>query len=628
LGATKFGGIEDVEIGPDGFVYFTEKNLGDIWRFKDNGSTISNLEKYVTPANFQIVTDQGLVTEPYLTGNDNLAFDSEGNLWVLQDGGFDHIWVVRPGHTAANPKVELFATTPTGCEPTGITFSPDYKYLFISMQNPSSTNTASQLDAAGVSHVWNASTSLVIARREDLGAEAQVPAVELGENIYRCDGETVRLKFADKNALNIWSTRTDNGSTAQFVSNDSVLRINKTSMVYLTSIGNNGLTKTDSVKVTFNELPVVDLGPDITVCPGQQVTLNAGTFSSYLWQDTRTTSQNYVVDRPGLYWVTVTSPSGCSASDTILITAETGTAPNLGNDLAICQGSTAVLSPGGGFASYKWNTGDSSSTLVVTQAGKYRVVTTNQRGCEAADEINITFLPKPDLGPNLSTCGDDNVILNAGPGYRSYEWSNQSRSQTSIARKPGTYWVRVMDDQGCIQIDSIEVRLLPAPIVQLGRDTIINEGQSITLDAGQGTRYLWSNGEQSRTITVSESGYYSVVVTNGTGCEGTDQISVLVAPVAGVDKNFNTSKFEIRLQPNPFEKAMTIMLTLKKPAEYSLEIFDLSGRQVSSVASGHGTAGTMEFIVNGDDLDSESGFFLLKLTVDGKPSLFKLMRKQ
>jgi Fibronectin type III domain/Bacterial protein of unknown function (DUF839) len=89
---------------------------------------------------------------------------------VLQDGSSNHIWVVGPTHTAATPAVKLFATTPTGSEPTGITFSPDYRYLFMSFQHPSTANTATQTDAAGSTVVFNTHTTIVIARREFLGA--------------------------------------------------------------------------------------------------------------------------------------------------------------------------------------------------------------------------------------------------------------------------------------------------------------------------------------------------------------------------------------------------------------------------------------------------------------------------
>jgi hypothetical protein len=88
---------------------------------------------------------------------------------VLQDGSRNHIWLVKPCHTQAAPAVELFATTPAGSEPTGMTLSPDEKFMFVSIQGPSSTNTLATTDAAGQSIVFNKATTLVIARKENLG---------------------------------------------------------------------------------------------------------------------------------------------------------------------------------------------------------------------------------------------------------------------------------------------------------------------------------------------------------------------------------------------------------------------------------------------------------------------------
>jgi hypothetical protein len=111
--------------------------------------------------------------EPWGRGNDNLAFDGEGNLWVCQDAivasDRNHIWVIGPAHTQASPQVRVFATTPVRCEPTGITFTPDYKFMFISFMGPNGSNSASQTDAAGINVVFNTHTTVVIARAENLG---------------------------------------------------------------------------------------------------------------------------------------------------------------------------------------------------------------------------------------------------------------------------------------------------------------------------------------------------------------------------------------------------------------------------------------------------------------------------
>lgn len=149
LGGTNFNGVEDCEINSiDGKIYFTAKGTGRTYRFTDNGNNVTAFETFVGGMDYTIATTQGDYSIPWGGGNDNLTFDGEGNLWVLQDGDNNYIWVVRPDHTQSNPHVDLFASVPAGSEPTGLTFTPDFKYGFFSIQHPSST-TAPQQDATG-----------------------------------------------------------------------------------------------------------------------------------------------------------------------------------------------------------------------------------------------------------------------------------------------------------------------------------------------------------------------------------------------------------------------------------------------------------------------------------------------
>lgn len=174
LGATVFNGIEDVEVGPDGWVYFAVKGENQVYRFIDdnplNGTTVSVMETFVGNTDYTIDYNGGSKTIAWGNGNDNLAFDNDSNLWVLQDGGNNHIWVVGKNHTQQNPDVRVFANTPIGSEPTGITFSPDNNFLFMSVQSPVPENNVTfQVDAIGNSIYFNKSITLVIARKENLG---------------------------------------------------------------------------------------------------------------------------------------------------------------------------------------------------------------------------------------------------------------------------------------------------------------------------------------------------------------------------------------------------------------------------------------------------------------------------
>jgi hypothetical protein len=170
-GGYNFSRAEGIELGPDGKVYFASTTSGRIYRFEDAGNTVTGLEVFVESTAYDVDGSGPAAPEPWGTGADNIAFDGEGNLWVLQDGGKYFMWVVSPTHTAANPAVRLFATMPAGGEPTGISFSPDYKYLFMSVQHPSVTNTSAQTDATGASVVFNTHTTIVIARKEFLGVQ-------------------------------------------------------------------------------------------------------------------------------------------------------------------------------------------------------------------------------------------------------------------------------------------------------------------------------------------------------------------------------------------------------------------------------------------------------------------------
>jgi secreted PhoX family phosphatase len=193
LGGTQLNGVEDVEIGPDGKVYFTSKGNGRVYRFTDNGTTLSNFETYVGGRSYTINYGTGSVSESWGTGNDNLAFDDEGNLWVNQDGGRGHLWVVRNGHTQASPRVELFATTPAGSESTGLTFTPDKKFAFVSFQHPSTSN-QNQVDAAGVTNAFNRAYTVVIARKENLGGSLN--KTQSSEDLVNISNEKIVQKVA------------------------------------------------------------------------------------------------------------------------------------------------------------------------------------------------------------------------------------------------------------------------------------------------------------------------------------------------------------------------------------------------------------------------------------------------
>ncbi|MGB3947863.1 MAG: M43 family zinc metalloprotease, partial [Bacteroidia bacterium] len=86
-----------------------------------------------------------------------------------------------------------------------------------------------------------------------------------------------------------------------------------------------------------------------------------------------------------------------------------------------------------------------------------------------------------------------------------------------------------------IKRDSMFITVLQYPLLELGADTIICQGSSITLNAGNGyTSYLWQDGTSNQTYTVNTPGNYKVTVNTGNSCTTTDSITINLAQPANI----------------------------------------------------------------------------------------------
>jgi gliding motility-associated-like protein len=347
------------------------------------------------------------------------------------------------------------------------------------------------------------------------------PVVDLGNDTAICNGDVLLLDAGNAGATFQWST----GATTQTIAVNSADD-------YAVTVSAVGCSATDSVQLSLIALPVFSLGNDTTLCVGEQLTLDpAYVGASYSWSTTATTQQ-ITVSTTGLYSLTITD-NGCSYSDSVQVTFNPLPVVNLGNDTAICSGSSLVLDASYSGATYLWSTGSTSATIPVSTANSY-AVTVTLSGCTAADTIVVGVLPLPvvNLGPDVVACTGSAVVLDAGSGFSGYQWSEGSSTQQITVTQPGSYSVTVSQN-GCTASDVVQVSFDAALLVDLGADVSICAGESTTLDAqNSGAQFTWSTGETTGQITVSSAGIYSVTVTAGT-CSATDaaQVTVNALPV-------------------------------------------------------------------------------------------------
>ncbi len=165
-----------------------------------------------------------------------------------------------------------------------------------------------------------------------------------------------------------------------------------------------------------------------------------------------------------------------------------------------------------------------------------KVVETNIFGCvgdtvyayvEVTDQFD--FDPFPSV---VEICEGEVHIFEAGSDFVSYLWNDDSDfiTETYATGEPGTYWVQVVDDNGLIASDTVELVVNTLPVVDLGQDTILLAEESIILDAGNdGAFHTWSTGEISPSIQVygtDTPADFWVEVTTTEGCSASDTIFI------------------------------------------------------------------------------------------------------
>ena len=341
------------------------------------------------------------------------------------------------------------------------------------------------------------------------------PTVNLGNDTILCAPSSLTLDAGNSGATYAWST----GDTTQTIS------VNATG-TYSVTVTAGICSTTDSIDVAFLPSPAVNLGNDTTLCAPNTLTLDAGNSgASYLWS-TGATAQTISVNATGNYSVTVTAGS-CSASDDINITIAPTPSVDLGNDTTLCIPNTITLDAGNSGGTYAWSTGAATQTISINATGTYSVTVT-AGSCSATDTIDVTILPPPtaNLGNDTTLCTPNTLLLDAGNSGATYLWSTGATTQTISVSAAGNYSVTVTAGS-CTDSDDINIATAPTPTVDLGSDTTLCAGLSLTLDAANpGNGVLWSNGATSQSITVTSTGLYAVTITTPQGCTGNDEIQV------------------------------------------------------------------------------------------------------
>lgn len=384
-----------------------------------------------------------------------------------------------------------------------------------------------------VTGTTNGCTSAPASINVIVGAPANV---NLGPNFAVCDQTTLNAGAGFMNYL--WNT----GATTQ------TLNVNTTGTYGVVVMNADSCIDSDSVFVTVNITPTVSIVGDTAICPGESTTLTASGGTTYLWTTQGFTTPSITVTPPfnTLYAVQTTSNGCTSAPDSVTVTVGAAASVNLGTGGPVCDGTT--LDAGPGFLSYIWNTSATTQTINVGTSGIYGVVVMNSDSCIASDSVNITVNATQlvDAGNDTTICASDAATFNAAPGgFSSYQWNNGDQTQSTTVSAAGPYIVNTVDVNGCPDADTVQLSVFPVLSGDIGPDSTICDGTTITLDASGfgGVTYAWTPGGQTTSsIQVNSPGTYGVTIDDGNGCIYTDQrvIFVDVPPTLSVSVSDDT----------------------------------------------------------------------------------------
>ncbi len=284
--------------------------------------------------------------------------------------------------------------------------------------------------------------------------------------------------------------------------------------------------------ITVKPLPIINLGNDTIVCGSitQPILLNAGAGSGYTYHwSTGASTQNISVNSGGIYWVHVTSPAGCSSSDTIHISViNVNTVPHV-FDTSLCRANQlpillkAPIIPGSN-NQYYWSNGSIGTTSYAYYAGPvYLSIYVNGGSCIITDIYNVVLdTVRPQIH-SVAFCNSFTPYTVSAGNYANYQWSTGATTYSLAINNPGTYWVKVTSIGGCTSADTFSVSVINPANVHVLRDTIIclpsyYYGYSANAYVSGAQSYLWYDGYTTPIQYFYNSGVYWVDIHFAGGC--------------------------------------------------------------------------------------------------------------
>ncbi|MBL7813663.1 MAG: T9SS type B sorting domain-containing protein [Saprospiraceae bacterium] len=256
------------------------------------------------------------------------------------------------------------------------------------------------------------------------------------------------------------------------------------------------------------------------------------------------------------YGITVRDNNNCFKTDSVTVSSNPALVIQ-GMDFSQLKcngdatGSIVVKATGGtGVYTYRWSTSpmQTADTAKNLTAGRYSVTVTDQNNCTVTKDTTLSEPPRLNATitqfKNVKCKGDANGTatpsVTGGTPFQSnfryiYKWSDPRGQDavTAVNLGVGTYTVSVTDANGCVDTANITITEPATAVQAFPVQTKLScyngstgEAQ-VSATGGSGNySYRWSNLQNTQTVTGLSRQFYSVTVTDASGCQAIDSIAI------------------------------------------------------------------------------------------------------
>ena len=289
---------------------------------------------------------------------------------------------------------------------------------------------------------------------------------QLSDSIL-CSGDTATLNidFIGSSPFSIIYELNGNIISEANINNTLALNFTSNSSINFLEVIDANCNQSLSIyyQITIHQNPIINLGNDTTICPGENITLNGLNGHSNYWS-TLDTNTNINVTTQGIYSLVVTDLNGCYSSDSITLTYM----DTLGANFSFTADSCSI----------------DSIWINFTGQGPWNANYTDQFGANSS-------LSSIQNNPYLFSVLPDTVNIT----------------------------INLVSNDYCNQLlsENISINASFLPVIELSEDTIICDQNSFLIDPvidQNNLLYNWNNQTTDSTLEVTMNGVYSVVDSN------------------------------------------------------------------------------------------------------------------